>query len=285
MGRLVYLNGKFVKEEEAYISIFDRGFLFSDAIYEVTAVIDKKLVSWEGHLNRLRYSLSELNIKFTYTDEELFSIHKTLIVQNKIKEGLVYLQISRGKAERDFAFPKPEVEPTIVLFTQIKNLINNPKIKFGSKVISSPDLRWGRADIKTVQLLYSSIMKQKALDLGKDDVWFVNNNLITEGSSNNTFIISKNGTLITRSLSTKILPGITRKSILEYANKAKFNIEEKPFTIEDTKNAKEAFSCSSTTFIMPVVEIDDCKIGNGTPGQHTLELRKLYIENVRKELI
>ena len=180
MGRLVYINGKFVKEEEAYISIFDRGFLFSDAIYEVTAVIDKKLVSWEGHLNRLRYSLSELNIKFTYTDEELFSIHKKLIVQNKIIEGLVYLQISRGKAERDFAFPKPEVEPTIVLFTQIKNLINNPKINFGSKVISSPDLRWGRADIKTVQLLYASIMKQKALDLGKDDVWFENNKLITE---------------------------------------------------------------------------------------------------------
>ena len=285
MGRLVYINGKFVKEEEAYISIFDRGFLFSDAIYEVTAVIDKKLVSWEGHLNRLRYSLSELNIKFSYSDEELFSIHKKLIVQNKINEGLVYLQISRGKAERDFAFPKPEVEPTIVLFTQIKNLINNPKINFGSKVISSPDLRWGRADIKTVQLLYASIMKQKALDLGKDDVWFENNKLITEGSSNNTFIISNNGTLITRSLSTKILPGITRKSILEYANKAKFNIEEKPFTIEDTKNAKEAFSCSSTTFIMPVVEIDDCKIGSGTPGQHTLELRKLYIKNVRKELI
>ena len=178
MGRLVYINGKFVKEEEAYISIFDRGFLFSDAIYEVTAVIDKKLVSWEGHLNRLRYSLSALNIKFSYSDEELFSIHKKLIVQNKINEGLVYLQISRGKAERDFAFPKPEVEPTIVLFTQIKNLINNPKIKFGSKVISSPDLRWGRADIKTVQLLYSSIMKQKALDLGKDDVWFENNKLI-----------------------------------------------------------------------------------------------------------
>ena len=191
MGRLVYINGKFVKEEEAYISIFDRGFLFSDAIYEVTAVIDKKLVSWEGHLNRLRYSLSELNIKFSYSDEELFSIHKKLIVQNKINEGLVYLQISRGKAERDFAFPKPEVEPTIVLFTQIKNLINNPKINFGSKVISSPDLRWGRADIKTVQLLYSSIMKQKALDLGKDDVWFENNKLITEGSSNNTFKIGR----------------------------------------------------------------------------------------------
>ncbi len=285
MGRLAYINGKFVKEEEAYISIFDRGFLFSDAIYEVTAVIDKKLVSWKGHLNRLRYSLSELNIKFTYSDEELYSIHKKLIEQNKINEGLVYLQISRGKAERDFAFPKPEVEPTVVLFTQIKNLINNPKINFGSKVISSPDLRWGRADIKTVQLLYASIMKQKALDLGKDDVWFENNKLITEGSSNNTFIISNNGTLITRSLSTKILPGITRKSILEYAKKANFKIEEKSFTIEDTKNAKEAFSCSSTTFIMPVVEIDDCKIGSGTPGQHTLELRKLYIKNVRKELI
>ena len=285
MVRLVYINGKFVKEDEAYISIFDRGFLFSDAIYEVTAVIDKKLVSWAGHLVRLRYSLKELNIKFSYTDDELLSIHKKLIEQNNVNEGLVYLQISRGKAERDFAFPHPAVEPTIVLFTQKKDLINNQKIKSGSKVISSPDLRWGRADIKTVQLLYASMMKQKALDLGKDDVWFVNNKLITEGSSNNTFILSKNGTLITRSLSPKILSGITRKSILEYAKSAKFVIKEKPFTVEDTINAKEAFSCSSTTFIMPVIEIDNSKIGNGVPGQHTLKLRQLYINNVRKELV
>ena len=285
MVRLVYINGKFVKEDEAYISIFDRGFLFSDAIYEVTAVIDKKLVSWAGHLFRLRYSLKELNIKFSYTDDELLSIHKKLIEQNNVNEGLVYLQISRGKAERDFAFPYPAVEPTIVLFTQKKDLINNQKIKSGSKVISSPDLRWGRADIKTVQLLYASMMKQKALDLGKDDVWFVNNKLITEGSSNNTFILSKNGTLTTRSLSPKILSGITRKSILEYAKSAKFVIKEKPFTVEDTINAKEAFSCSSTTFIMPVIEIDNSKIGNGVPGQHTLKLRQLYINNVRKELV
>ena len=285
MARLVYINGKFVEEDQAYISIFDRGFLFSDAIYEVTAVIDKKLVSWAGHLVRLRYSLKELNIKFSYTDDELLSIHKKLVEQNNVNEGLVYLQISRGKAERDFAFPNPEVEPTIVLFTQKKDIINNQKIKSGAKVISSPDLRWGRADIKTVQLLYASMMKQKALDLGKDDVWFVNNKLITEGSSNNTFILSKNGTLITRSLSPKILPGITRKSILQYAESAKFFIKEKSFTVEDIINAKEAFSCSSTTFIMPVIEIDNSKIGNGIPGEHTLKLRQLYIKKIRKELI
>ena len=129
------------------------------------------------------------------------------------------------------------------------------------------------------------MMKQKALDIGKDDVWFVKNNYITEGSSNNTFILSKNGTLITNSLSPQILPGITRKSILEYSKNAEFIVKEKPFTIEDIKDAREAFSCSSTTFILPVVEIDDFKIGNGSPGDHTLGLRQLYINNVKKELI
>ena len=285
MPRLVYLNGKFLPDVEAHISIFDRGFLFSDAVYEVTAVIDKKLVSWEGHLNRLRYSLKELNIDFTKTNDELLFIHRKLIEQNNITEGLVYLQISRGKAERDFAFPISEVEPTIVLFTQQKKIINNQKLLSGAKVISCPDLRWGRADIKTVQLLYASMMKQKALDIGKDDVWFVKNNFITEGSSNNTFILSKNGTLITNSLSPQILPGITRKSILEYSKNTDLIVKEKPFTIEDVKDAREAFSCSSTTFILPVVEIDDCKIGNGCPGEHTLRLRRLYINNVKKELI
>lgn len=285
MSRLVYSNGKFLQEEDANISIFDRGFLFSDAVYEVTAVIDRKLVSWEGHFNRLKNSLKELNIKLSYTNGELLSIHKMLIEKNNLIEGLVYLQISRGKAERDFAFPSSEIKPTVVLFTQKKGIIDNQKIVSGAKVISSPDLRWGRVDIKTIQLLYPSMMKQKALNLGKDDVWFIKDNFITEGSSNNAFIISKNGTLITRSLSSQILSGITRKSILDYAKSAKFVVEEKPFTLEDTMNAREAFSCSSTTFIMPVVEIDDCKIGDGTPGKHTLELRQLYIKNVRKELV
>ncbi len=285
MTRLVYLNGKFLPDVEANISIFDRGFLFSDAVYEVTAVIDKKLVSWEGHLKRLRHSLKQLNIDFTKTNDELLFIHKKIIEQNNISEGLVYLQISRGQAERDFAFPVQEVEPTIVLFTQQKKIINNQKILCGAKVVSCPDLRWGRADIKTVQLLYASMMKQKALDQGKDDVWFVKNNFITEGSSSNTFILSKSGTLITNSLSSQILSGITRKSILEYSKNANFIVKEKPFTIEDTKNAREAFSCSSTTFVMPVVEIDEFKIGDGSPGKHTLSLRQLYIDNVRKELV
>ena len=285
MTRLVYLNGKFLPDVEANISIFDRGFLFSDAVYEVTAVIDKKLVSWEGHLKRLRHSLKELNIDFTKTNDELLFIHKKIIEQNNISEGLVYLQISRGQAERDFAFPVPEVEPTIVLFTQQKKIINNQKLLCGAKVVYCPDLRWGRADIKTVQLLYASMMKQKALDQGKDDVWFVKNNFITEGSSSNTFILSKSGTLITNSLSSQILSGITRKSILEYSKNANFIVKEKPFTIEDTKNAREAFSCSSTTFVMPVVEIDEFKIGDGSPGKHTLSLRQLYIDNVRKELV
>ena len=285
MERIVYINGEYVDEIDAKVSIFDRGFLFSDAVYEVTAVIEKKLVSWQGHLRRLKRSLAEIKIKLELSDDYLLKVHRKLLDINNVKEGLVYLQISRGSADRDFAFPDRGVKPTIVLFTQKKNLVNNQKVHSGFKVITLPDLRWGRSDIKSVQLLYASISKQNALDMGKDDAWFIKDKYLTEGSSNNIFIISQERQLITRSLSNNILAGITRESIIEYSRKTGLVIEEKSFSLEEAKRSREAFICSSTTFIMPVVEIDGDKIGLGFPGKHTLELRNLYIENIMKELV
>ena len=285
MVRTVFLNGKYINENDAKLSIFDRGFLFGDSVYEVTAVIQQKLVSWEGHTRRLRRSLGEIGMNLDLSDDDLLAVHRKLIALNEVREGLVYLQISRGAADRDFAFPDPCIKPTIVLFTQEKSLIQNQTIKAGAKVLSFPDLRWGRSDIKSTQLLYASFSKQRALEQGKDDAWFIKDGLVTEGSSNNTFIISADRKLLTRSLSRDILGGITRESILEYSKKSGYHIEEKPFSIEEVKDALEAFTSSSTTFIMPVVEIDDYKIGSGLPGKITLELRDLYIRNIIKDLI
>ena len=277
MTRTVFVNGTYVDEMEAKVSVFDRGFLFSDAVYEVTAVIEKKLVSWEGHTGRMRRSLGEIGINLDMSNDHLLEVHRKLLELNEVQEGLVYLQITRGgAADRDFEFPdRTIVKPTTVLFTQEKNLIHNQKLDSGLKVISFPDLRWGRSDIKSTQLLYASMIKQKALDQGKDEAWFVKDGLVIEGSSNNTFILSQDGKLITRNLSRDILAGITRDAILEYSKSSGYIIEERPFSVEEAKKSKEAFICSSTTFILPVVEIDDCKIGSGKPGKKNIKPKGL----------
>ena len=285
MGRTVFVNGEYLDEQDAKVSLFDRGFLFSDSVYEVTAVINQKLVSWKGHIRRLRRSLNELEITLKISDDYILDIHRKLLDLNNLKEGLVYLQITRGVADRDFSFPDPMVEPTLVLFTQERALINNKKIKLGAKVLSFPDLRWGRSDIKSTQLLYASMSKQRALNQGKDEAWFVRDGLVTEGSSNNVFIISKDKKLKTRSLTRDILAGITRESIIKYSKNRGYIFEEKPFSLEEAKGSLEAFTSSATTFIMPVVEIDGLKVGSGLPGKITMELRKLYIENIMKELV
>ncbi len=286
MARTVFVDGAYVDEMDAKVSVFDRGFLFSDAVYEVTAVIEKKLVSWEGHTRRMRRSLGEIGIDLDMSNDHLLEVHRKLLELNEVQEGLVYLQITRGAADRDFAFPdRTTVKPTIVLFTQEKNLIDNQKLYTGLRVISFPDLRWGRSDIKSTQLLYASMVKQKALNQGKDEAWFVKDGFVSEGSSNNTFILSKDGKLITKALSNDILAGITRETILEYAKSSGYVIEERPFSVEEAKKSKEAFICSSTTFILPVVEIDDCKIGSGQPGKNTLKLREIYIKNIKQELV
>ena len=283
MSRIVYVNGEYLPEEDAKISVFDRGFLMADAVYEVTSVIDGKILAFDGHIERLQRSLRELDMKAPCTIPELLDIHRELIKRNNVTEGLVYLQVTRGIADRDFAYP--DVEPSLVLFTQSKNAVNSPMAKTGMKIISIPDIRWGRRDIKTVQLLAPSMGKMAAKAAGCDDAWLVEDGFVTEGTSNNAYIVTQDGTIITRNLSTEILSGITRAAVLRYAAEAQIKIEERPFTIEEAKVAKEAFVTSATTFVGPVVEIDGAQIGDGKVGNIARRLREIYLEESLKTAI
>ncbi|MBF9031269.1 D-amino-acid transaminase [Rhodobacterales bacterium HKCCE3408] len=284
MSRTVYVNGEYLPEEQAKVSVFDRGFLFADGVYEVTSVLGGKLIDFDGHAKRLQRSLDELEMKNPVTKDELLGVHRELVERNGIDEGLVYLQITRGAADRDFAYPDG-AEPTIVLFTQSKpGLAESPKAKTGMKVISIEDQRWGRRDIKTVQLLYPSMGKMMAKAAGADDAWMVQDGQVTEGTSNNAYIV-KGNTIVTRQLSNDILHGITRAAVLRFAAEAQMQVEERPFTIDEAMGADEAFITSASTFVMPVVEIDGAAIGTGTPGPVAARLREIYLEESRKAAI
>ena len=277
MNRIVFINGSYVKEENANISIFDRGLLFSDAVYEVTAVIDNKLVDFPSHVKRLNQSLNKLKIDYKFNEKTLLEIHKNLLNKNPFSnnEGLIYLQVSRGSAERDFLIKKNSLSPNIFAFTQEKILTD---LTQGLKIITKEDLRWQRRDIKTTQLIYASLSKTEAHDIGADDAWFLDeDNYINEGTSNNAYIIDNN-TIITRNLSNKLLPGITRQTILEVAKNLKLNIEERAFTVNEAFTANEAFISSATTLILPVIEINRNIIGNGKIGPITAILRETYIK-------
>ena len=286
MSRTVYLNGDYLPEEEAKISIFDRGFVMGDAVYEVTSVLGGKILEFDGHMTRLERSLRELDMACPLTREEWLAIHRELVARNGIEEGLVYLQVSRGNAgDRDFHYPPAGTPPTIVLYTQAKpGLADDPKAKVGIKVISIPDLRWHRRDIKTVQLLYPSMAKMAAEAAGKHDAWFVEEGFVTEGSSNNTYIV-KGNRIITRQLSNDILHGITRASLLKYAAEAQMEIEERPFTIAEAQAADEAFFTSASAFVMPVVEVDGAAVGDGKVGRVATRLREIYLEESLKRAV
>ncbi|MEE9315335.1 MAG: D-amino-acid transaminase [Rhizobiaceae bacterium] len=280
--RTVYLNGDYIPENEAKVSIFDRGFLFADGVYEVTTVVNGKLIGFDGHITRLQRSLDELQIKHTVNKDELLAVHHQLIALNDIDEGMIYLQITRGNpGDRDFAFPPADTPVTIVLFTQNKQVVGTAVESTGLKVISVEDLRWGRRDIKTVQLLYPSLAKMEAKSRGADDAWLVEDGFVTEGTSNNAYIV-KGGKIITRDLSNAILHGITRKSILECAELLQMEVEERPFTMAEAYEADEAFATSASGFTNPIVELDGHKIGGGKPGPVTARLRALYTEENMK---
>ena len=285
--RTVYVNGDYLPENEAKVSIFDRGFLMADGVYEVTSVLDGKLIDFDGHAKRLERSLNELNMRHPISMEDLLAVHRELVRINGIDEGMVYLQITRGAPDdRDFVFPDPETTPcTVVLFTQNKpGLANSPAAKKGMKVISIDDQRWGRRDIKTVQLLYPSMGKMMAKAAGADDAWMVENGAVTEGTSNNAYIV-KGNTIVTRQLSNDILHGITRAAVLRFAKEAQMKVEEREFTIDEAQKADEAFITSASTFVMPVVEIDGVQLGDGTPGSVAPRLREIYLEESRKAAI
>lgn len=276
MDRTVYLNGAWVAEGDAKVSVFDRGFLFADAIYEVTAIIHGKLVDYPGHLARLKRSLDALGIAKPVAEAELLDLHKEIARRNGIEDGLIYLQVSRGVQDRDFVFPEA-MEPTFVMFTQTKKVLDNPKWKTGLSVKTVPEGRWSDRQIKTVQLLYSSLRKTEANRQGYDDVLFVENDHITEASSANFHIVTQEGVLVTRDLSNALLHGITRGSILHLARQADIKVEERAFTPDEAKAASEAFVTSATSFVTPVVKMDGDTIGNGEVGPISRRLLDIYI--------
>ena len=280
MSRIVYVNGECLPEEAAKISVFDRGFLFADAVYEVTSVLEGHLVDNRGHLARLRRSLEALRIPMPLGEDEIEAVQRTLIERNRLQNGIVYLQVTRGAADRDFPYPR-EAKPSLVMFTQARPLIDVPAARTGIKVISVPDIRWARRDIKTVGLLAQVMAKQAALDAGVHDAWFVQDGKITEGSSNNAYIVSAAGNIVTRRLGNEILHGVTRATVLELSQQSNIVVEERAFTLEEAFAAREAFVSSASIFVLPVVEIDGRRIGSGEPGPTARRLRALYIEAAR----
>ena len=286
MGRIVYVNGAYLDESEATVSIFDRGFLMSDAVYEVTSVLGGKLIDFPGHIARLHRSLSELGIGFPASDDELLEIHRELVARNDITDGGVYLQVTRGNpGDRDFAFPPADTPVTLVMFTQSRpGVAASPDLGKGIAVISVPDLRWHRRDIKTTQLLYASMAKMAAKAAGAQDAWLVEDGMVTEGTSNNAYIV-KDGTIITRELSNDILHGITRAAVLRLAREAQMKVVERQFTVAEAQEADEAFITSASSFCMPVVQIDGVKVAGGTPGPMAERLREIYLEEARRTAI
>ncbi len=282
MSRIAYVNGAFTPLEEARVSILDRGFLFADGIYEVTAVVDGVFVDMAGHLDRLERSCREIDLPLPASRAEIERLHGEIAERNGLTEGIIYLQVTRGAGERDFPFPT-DPEPSLVMFTQVKNLKANPAAEKGVKVISVEDIRWKRRDIKSVALLAQVLAKQAAAEKGAAEAWMVEDGHVTEGGSSTSFIVTGDGKLVTRPLSNAILPGITRESVLAVAQEADLVVEERLFTLDEAYGAREAFLTSASTFVLPVVEIDGRTIGDGAPGPVARRLRQLYLDNALKQ--
>lgn len=275
--RWVHVNGEVVAADSATISIFDRGFLFADGVYEVTSVLDGRLVDVQRHVDRLERSLSELRIPLPHPREEIIELHRELIARNALRDGVVYLQITRGAGEREFTFPRSP-RPSVIAFTQVKELRNPKFTADGVKVVTMPDIRWQRRDIKSVALLAQVLGKQDATEAGAFEGWMVEDGLVTEGTTSTAFIVDKQARLITRALSNAVLPGVTRLAVLDLVEEAGLGLEERAFTVEEAYGATEAFLTSASTFVAPVVEIDGRRIGQGRPGLIAMRLREMYLQ-------
>lgn len=280
MSRIVYVNGAFVPEADAKISIFDRGFLFADGVYEVTPIVNGRLVDYDAHMERLDRSLKELRMAHPCSAAEMRAMHEELVKRNSLKEGIIYMQVTRGVADRQFNFPK-ETKSTLVAFTQAMALIDNASARTGVKIITTPDLRWLRRDIKTVMLLAPVLGKQAAYEKGANEAWQVEDGLVTEGTSSNAYIV-KNGKIITRPLSNRILAGCTRRSLFRLAREHGVEIEERAFTVSEALDADEAFLTSASQFVMPITEIDGHRVGGGQPGPVTRKLRDIFLAEAQK---
>jgi D-alanine transaminase len=277
MSRIAYVNGEFVPLEKASVSILDRGFLFADGIYEVTAVIDGRMVDNDLHLKRLARSVGEIDLVLPETPERIEGIQTELMRRNNLGEGVIYLQVTRGAADRDFAFPRA-IKPTLVMFTQTKNLVDSPAAAKGLKVVTCPDIRWARRDIKSVGLLAQVLARQMAAAAGCQEAWMLDGEMVTEGSSSTAYIITQDGVIVTRPRSTATLPGCTRIALERLTTHKKLKLEERAFSLAEALAAREAFVTSASSLVTAVVEIDGKSIGDGKPGPLASELRRLYIE-------
>ena len=280
MSRWAYVNGQFVRHGEASVHIEDRGYQLADGIYEVWAVFDGKLVDTEGHFARLERSLGELRIRMPMSRKALELVLREALRRNRVREGLLYLQVTRGVARRDHAFPTEPVAPAIVITAKsLDRAATNAKAEAGVGVITVPENRWGRCDIKTVGLLPNVLAKQAARERGAAEAWFVDElGLVTEGASSNAWILDKDGTLRTRDTQANILRGVTRKTLLEVISREGLKVEERPFTPDEARQAREAFITGAGTLVTPVVSIDGQPVGDGRAGPLAVRLRRLYIE-------
>lgn len=277
-----YVNGRYVNHAEAAVHIEDRGYQFSDGIYEVIAVFNGKMVDGEPHLKRLERSLTHLHIPLPMPLESMKCIIRELLRRNRRNEGYVYIQISRGVAKRNHAFPK-QVEPSLVITLSVAKHPSYKERYQGVSVITLPDIRWGRRDIKTVSLLPNVLAKQKAVEAGVKEAWQVNaQGCVTEGASTNSYIVTRDGVVITHPANETILEGITRTTVLALAREHGIKVEERPFTLEEAKAAAEAFLTSTTGGVLPIIQIDDSKIADGKPGKVSLKLMNLYDDYIRE---
>ena len=280
-NRIVWLNGIYLPAAEAKLSIFDRGFLFADGIYEVTAVLDGKLVDSTLHMARLEHSARELGLRLPITNFEIEEIEHGLIERNGLQEGLVYLQLTRGAEERNFLFGD-ELEPTLLLFTQPKVLVDVASAKTGIAVQTLADQRWARRDIKSVSLLPQVLAKRDAKAEGCDEAWMIEDGHVTEGASSTAYIITHGGKIVSPANSQRTLPGCTRQALVQLAEEGDLKLEQRRFTVEEALGAAEAFITSASTFVMPVTRIDGKLVGDGKPGPVVALLRDIYVDYARK---
>ncbi|HSZ51790.1 MAG TPA: D-amino-acid transaminase [Caulobacteraceae bacterium] len=283
MGRIAYVNGRYAPHAEAFVHIEDRGFQFADSVYEVWAVFGGQLADERGHFERLARSLGELRIPIPMSEAALKSIIRRVVRLNQVSDGLAYLQVTRGVAPRDHPFPNPAPRPTVVVTAKSVDMnASEARATRGVAVITTPETRWARCDIKTTGLLPNVLAKQAAREAGAVEAWFVDElGLVTEGGSSNAWIIDSNGVLRTRDIQSNILRGVTRRSLLGVAKSLGIPFEERGFSVEEAKSAREAFITGAGSLVLPVIRIDETSIGVGAPGPVAKRLRQLYIEGAR----
>jgi D-alanine transaminase len=283
MSRIAYVNGRYLPHREAFVHIDDRGYQFADGVYEVIAIERGRLVDEGLHLRRLGRSLAELEIAEPMPEASLKTIMREVIRRNRVRDGIIYIQMTRGVAPRDHAFPR--YARTQVVMTARRSKLANPRILAeGAQVITLPDLRWARCDIKSIALLPNILGKQQAREAGAYEAWQVDDDgMITEGTSSNAWIVTGQGEVVTRKADNAILNGTIRVALLDIIRREKLRFVERPFSVDEAKKAREAFTTSTTSIVMPVVQIDDAVIGNGHPGSLSGTLRDAFLAHAAEE--